>query len=348
MRKCSVTAMLVVATAAAGCGGEGATPPAHAKPRRAVHPAHAVASSTPPVRLRRHRHARPRPIALVAAESEDHVVSLELPSARVMRRLSVPAGPQYVASENGVTVTTSPPAGAVTVIDGDQHREVLHGFGAPHLVTIAPDRKYAYVTDDARGTLDVIRLSRTRVTSTTKVGLGAHHMASSPNERRLWIALGESAHTIVIVNTTDIDHPRVVGSFDPGFLAHDLTFSPNGRQVWITSASGNEVSVFDAVSHRLLFRVPVGPPPQHVAFGGGFALLTSGYGSTIAKVNPATGRVVAHAHTPYGSFELDAAHGYVVTASLLNGEVAVFTPGLKLLHVRKVAAATRDLTIAMR
>jgi hypothetical protein len=28
--------------------------------------------------------------------------------------------------------------------------------------------------------------------------------------------------------------------------------------------------------------------------------------------------------------------------------VAVFTPGLKLLHVRKVAAATRDLTITMQ
>jgi DNA-binding beta-propeller fold protein YncE len=306
-----------------------------------------VASSITPAQPRRRLHARPHPVALVAAESEDHLVALELPSGRVLRRVSLPSGPQYVAAENGATVATSPPAGAVTVIEGD-HREVLHGFGAPHLVAIAPDGKHAYVTDDDRGTLDVIRLFRTRVTSTTRVGLGAHHMASSPNERRLWIALGESARSIVIVDTTDIDHPRVVGSFDPGFAAHDLSFSPNGRQVWVTSAVGPEVSVFDAVTHRLLFRVPVGPPPQHVAFGGGFALLTSGYGSTIEKVNPATGRVVAHAHAPYGSFELDAAHGYVVTSSLLNGEVAVFTPGLKLLHVRKVAAATRDLTITMQ
>jgi DNA-binding beta-propeller fold protein YncE len=336
--------MLLAATATAGCGGGGTAAPSHAV--RRGH-AQTVASSITPSQPRRRLHARPHPVALVAAESEDHLVALDLPSGRVIRRLSLPAGPQYVAAENGATVATSPPAGAVTVIEGD-HREVLHGFGSPHLVAIAPDGQHAYVTDDERGTLDVIRLFRIRVMSTTKVGFGAHHMASSPDERRLWVALGESARSIVIVDTSDIDRPRVVSSFDPGFLAHDLSFSPDGRQVWITSAVGDDVSVFDAASHRLLFRVPVGPPPQHVAFGGGFALLTSGYGSAIEKVDPATGHVVARAHTPYGSFELDAAHGYVATASLLNGEVAIFTPGLKLLHVRKVAAATRDLTIALR
>jgi DNA-binding beta-propeller fold protein YncE len=258
--------------------------------------------------------------------------------------MPLPAGPQYVAAEPGVTVASSPPAGAVTVIEGD-HREVLHGFSAPHLVAISPDGKHAYVTDDDRGTLSVIRLDRVRITSTTKVGLGAHHMASSPNQHRLWIALGESASRIVIVDTTDIDHPTVVGSFDPGFAAHDLAFSPDGKQVWITSAVGPDVSVFDAVTHRLLFRVPVGPPPQHVMFYAGSAYLTSGYGRVIETVSPSNGNVVRRARTPYGSFELDAADGLVVTASLLNGEVAVFTPALKFLHMRKVAAATRDLAI---
>jgi hypothetical protein len=74
-------------------------------------------------------------------------------------------------------------------------------------------------------------------------------------------------------------------------------------------------------------------------------MLTSGYGSRIEKVDAATGRVVAHARAAYRSFELDARDGYVVTASLLDGGVAVFTPGLRLMRVRKAAAATRDVTI---
>lgn len=343
MHKTSLTVMPLLATVVVGCGGAAtrSKPSTHHRGRATPQ---TIASPTVPPSPRPRRQAQPHPVALVAAESENHLVVVQLPSGKVLRRVPLPDGPQYVAAEPDTTVTSSPAAGAVTVMEGD-HREVLHGFGAPHLVAISPDGKHAYVTDDARGTLDVIRLDGIRVTSTTMVGLGAHHMASSPNQHRLWIALGESATKIVVVDTTDIDHPSVIGSFDPGFLAHDLAFSPDGRQVWITASNGPDVSVFDAVTRRLLFRVPVGPGPQHVMFHRGFAYLTSGYGGKIEKVDPHTGRIVARARSPYGSFELDAADGYVVTASLLNGEVAIFTPSLRRLRVRKVAAATRDLAI---
>jgi hypothetical protein len=59
----------------------------------------------------------------------------------------------------------------------------------------------------------------------------------------------------------------------------------------------------------------------------------------------ATGTVERRAHTPYGSFELSAAAGYVVTASLLNGEMAVFTQGLRPLDARRLASATRDVSV---
>ena len=101
-----------------------------------------------------------------------------------------------------------------------------------------------------------------------------------------------------------------------------------------------------ASDHRPLFRVPVGPPPQHIAFDGRYVYLTSGYGSTIEKVAASTGTVIARARPPYGSFELDGADGYVATASLLNGRLAIYTPQLKLLRTRKLARATRDLEIS--
>ena len=212
-----------------------------------------------------------------------------------------------------------------------------------------------YVTDDDRGTVTAIRLSDNRVTSTVRVGPGAHHLSFSPDEQRVWIALGESARTIAMLTTciTTCDpspvinpgRPRVVGRFDPGFPAHDLAFTPDGRQVWISSAAGNDVAVFRAADHRLLFSVPVGRPPQHIAFRGSYAYLTSGYGSSIEKVAIATGRVLKRATSPYGSFEADANYGFVVTASLLRGTLAIYTPQLKLLHVLKLAPATRDVAI---
>ena len=62
-----------------------------------------------------------------------------------------------------------------------------------------------------------------------------------------------------------------------------------------------------AGSGRLLARVPAGPPPQHVAFGGRDVYVTSGYGSSVEMVDAASGRVVRSAPVPYGSFNLAVA-----------------------------------------
>jgi DNA-binding beta-propeller fold protein YncE len=332
----------VIAASLAGCGGAGRRP--HPPPARPVHASPPV-RTVPVNRARKPRGSRAQ--ALVTAETEHQIVTVDLATGVVTRRTTVPAGPQYVSGEPGVEVVTSPTAGAVSILEGDPLRvaKVFHGFGAPRITAISPDGQHAYVTDDPRGTLSVIRFSDMRVSRPVHVGEGAHHLSASPDRRRLWIALGESARTIVILDTSEIDHPRVIGHFDPGFPAHDLSFSPDGRNVWITSADGPDVTVFRASDHRLLFRVRVGAPPQHIAFGGGYAYLTSGYGSTIEKVAASTGTVITRAKAPYGSFELGAADGYVATASLLDGKLAIYTPQLKLLHVLTLAPATRDVAI---
>jgi DNA-binding beta-propeller fold protein YncE len=184
------------------------------------------------------------------------------------------------------------------------------------------------------------------VTSTIEVGAGAHHLSFDLMHQLAWVALGESARTIVILETADLAHPRVIGRFDPGFSAHDLSFSPDGQQVWITSAIGPDAAVFSGIDQRLLFHVPVGPPPQHVVFDGPYAYLTSGYGGTIEKVDAATGRVLARAVSPYGSFELDAGEGYVVTSSLLRGTLAIYNRALRLLRVIRVAPAAREVAVS--
>jgi hypothetical protein len=104
------------------------------------------------------------------------------------------------------------------------------------------------------------------------------------------------------------------------------------------------IPAFDALTMGVQFRV--GPPPQHVVFEGRFAYLTSGYGATIEKVDTASGHVLDRTSAPYGSFELDAADGYVTTSSLLRGTLAVYDSQLKLLRVRALAPAARDVAIS--
>jgi len=350
MRAASPLLPLVLVLAACGAGhrapGHGSHPPAGRSHRPT---ARALAAATPATPIR--RPSQP-PQALVTDETQNQLLVVDLPSDRLVRRIALPAGPEYVATtgRGGVVIVVSSKAGKVTVLDRHTLRPLrtFGGFESPHVPAVSPDGQHLFVTDDARGTLTVIRLRDLRVTSVTYVGLGAHHLSVSPDQRRLWVALSESARQFAVLDTSDADHPRLLGLFSPGYLAHDVAFSPGGRRVWVTSADSGSVGVFDARTRRLLFRVPVGAPPQHVVLAGRYAYLTSGYGSTLEKVDEATGRVIARTTTPYGSFELDVGDGYVVVSSLLRGTVADYTYGLRLLHVRALAPADRDIAIAPR
>jgi DNA-binding beta-propeller fold protein YncE len=343
---CKGVATFVVLALVAGCGTTGRT--ARVDARRQIARAGSV-----------HRRAlRPQPPAplqaLVTAQDEDRLLVVGLPSGRLIHTVPIPGGPSYVDATRGVVVVVSTGSGTVTLLDRRSLRtiRVFQGFVSPHIPAISPDGRYAYVTDDGSGELSVIGLYDHRLISRVFVGFGAHHLAFTPSEREVWVALTQTARTIALLSTVnaagmvDPGHPHVVGSLHPRFLAHDLLFTPGGRQVWITSADGSSVGVFDARTRRLLRQVPAGVGPQHIVFAGGFAYITSGYGSSIEQVDLYSGRVLRRVYAPDGSFDLDAARHYVVTASLLRGTLAIYNGELQLLHVRQLASSTEDVTLS--
>jgi DNA-binding beta-propeller fold protein YncE len=345
-------------TIAAGCAGGG-----HHDLSRARQSSPGKLFPSPRVAARRLASViKPPPLeALVTAQTEDRLLVMNLQSGRILRRIQIPGNPGYVATmgSGGPVAVVSSASGTVTMLGGRSLHviNVLRAFGAPHIPAMSPDGGYAYVTDDSRGQVAAIRLFDAKVVSRTFAGAGAHHLAFSPNLQQVWVALGESASTIGVLSTVvsrpaapasvrvSPGHPRLVGRFRPGYLAHDLLFAPNGRQVWITAANRADVGAFSARTHRLLFRVRAGPPPQHVAFDGRYAYLTSGYGSRIEQVSVTTGRVLKRVAAPYGSFELDAGGGYVVTSSLLRGTLAIYDRQLRLLRVRHVGPSAEDVAI---
>lgn len=353
MRVRTSIAALTVSALLAACGGShraGRTQTTTRTPTTArtqsttavAGPAAAAAPRVPPA---------PPPVqALVTAETENRLLVVDLPSGRVVRRIPVPADPEDLATDGsgGEVVVVSSAAGKVTLLNGDtlQPLKTLSGFDQPHIAAIAPDGQHAYVTDDARGTVTAIDLADLRVTSTIRVGAGAHHLCFDLGDLEAWVALGESARMLVLLSTRDFGQPRVIGHFPPPFPVHDLGCSPDSARVWLTSAGGPDVTLFDGFDYGVVFRVPVGPPPQHVVLQGRYAYLTSGYGGIIEQVDASTGRILHRATSPYGSFELAADGRYVVTSSLLRGTLAIYTPQLKLLRVVHLAPATREVALS--
>jgi DNA-binding beta-propeller fold protein YncE len=261
----------------------------------------------------------------------------------VIQRVHLPARPENI---DGLAVVSTR-AGAVSLLRVVHGRvrvaHVVRGFRAPHIALTDPSGRYVYVTDDAAATLTTLAARSGKVVARLRVGSGAHHMSISAGANELWIALGESARRIARVDISDPLHPSVLGRFDPGFAAHDLAFAPDAKHVWITADDGTDVAVLDVVTRKLLFRVAVGPPPQHVVFWGRYAYLTSGYGSRIVQVGAATGKLVRSARVARGSFNLSTVGSFVLATSLLNGTLTELTLDLKPVRVLHLAPSTRDV-----
>lgn len=292
------------------------------------------------------------PVALVAAETSNEVLAVSLPDGKVLRRLHIHDPQAIAAQQSGPAVVVSP-SGTVTLLAWHSLRtlKVFRSLRSPQIAAITPDGALAYVTDAASGDLAVIDLDARKIVDEVFVGADAHHLAISPDGRRTWVALGENAQTIVILDTSNALAPRVLSRFHPTVAAHDLAFAPDGRTVWVSSASAPYVSVLDARSARLVARVPAGAGPQHVTFtdyGERLAVVTSGYGSSVEIVNAATREVIKRAKAPYGSFNLSAFGSLFAVSSLLTGQVAEFDDAnLRRVTTTKVASAARDLAVSL-
>lgn len=295
--------------------------------------------------------SRGRPVALVTAETANEVLAVSLGKygGHILRRVHLVGALMIAAPAHGPAVVVST-TGTVTLLAWHSLRriKVFRSFRAPKVAAIAPSDRIAYVTDERTGDLSVIDLSQRRLVDRVFVGAGAHHLGISPDGRRIWVALGETARTVVRLDASNPRRPRVVGRLHPRNLAHDVSFEPDGRMAWISSAQSLDVGIYSAQTGRILEGADGGRAPQHVAFEGRHALITSGYGSSLTSLCWSSGcrrRVVP---VPYGSFNLATYGGFVVTTSLLTGQVSELRVGdLHRLWTAKVAPGARYVAISV-
>jgi DNA-binding beta-propeller fold protein YncE len=297
-------------------------------------------------------------VALVTADLESHVAVVDLVSARVFRRIETAPGPraiEYIATRgprlagSGVVVAHTE-HGVVTVIGAPSYsvRAELDGFSKPRYACSAPFSPHgaiAYVTDSAANELVAIDvLGSGRVVHRTRLPGPARHVSISPDGRTIWTALGSKAARIAVLDVSDPLRPRLERTFEPPFLAHDVVFAPLGKHVWVTSGAGNQIGLYRADTREVVRVVAADRAPQHVAFVGEFAFVSSGDDGTV-RIHRLNGDLARVAEVPTGSYNVTFGGERVVTPSLSRGTVALLDERGAVRAVRTVARAAHDACV---
>lgn len=284
----------------------------------------------------------------MTADLESRLVAVDLASGRVSRYVRTLPKPRSIETVGGIAVVAHSEIGVLTLVRGSTLAvtHVLRGFGEPRYTAGHPDGRHAYVTDAERGEVVAVNVLRGRVVGRERVGALARHITIDPTGRTLWVALGTKAKQIAIVDVTQRGRPRLLRLFRPPFLAHDVAWAPDGKRVWVSSGDREELAVYDARSGKVVARPSADWPPQHVTFRGRRAYVTSGWSGTLRE-HREDGRSLGSIVVPVGSYNVQQAHGWVVTPGLGRGSLCILDPGGQRLRREQIARSSHDACIVL-
>jgi len=288
-------------------------------------------------------------LALVTADEESRLVAVELASGRIHRYVKTLAKPRSIEMVGSMAVVAHSEIGAITIVRGGTLAiaHVLRGFGEPRYTAGHPDGRHAYVTDAARGEVVALDVIDGRVLGRARVGGRARHITIDPSGSTLWVALGAKAKRIAVVDLSQRSRPRPSGLIKPPFLAHDVGWTPDGARVWVSSGDRNQLAVYNARTRKILARPEADLSPQHVTFRGARAYVTSGDSGTL-RVHRIDGHVIRTTAVADDSYNVQQAHGWIVTPGLGRGSLCILDPQGKLLRREHVARSSHDACIVVR
>jgi DNA-binding beta-propeller fold protein YncE len=294
----------------------------------------------------------------VTADAEAHVAVVRFAGRarmRVVRRVRTVEDPRSIERSPGGTVAVVGHAGegAVSLLalgrGGDVAvRRVLRGFGAPRYTAFARGGSgLAYVSDSDAGEIAVLDLRAGRVVRRVGVGDGARHLGLSPDGRRLWVALGSSASSIAVVDTSDPRRPRRIGTARTSFLVHDAAFSPSGRRVWVTAGRERRLAILSAFTGATLRTLPADAAPQHLSFSPRSAFVTSGDAGALRVHSLADGATTHRTDIPIGSYNIQRTPTtLLLTPSLATGTLTLLAPDGTILTSDPITTHAHDTCLS--
>jgi hypothetical protein len=261
----------------------------------------------------------------VSVEGASQVVGIDLGSHEVVARVRVPFEPGAIASSNDLRqfLVAGEQAGKVALIDGITHRllKVFSGFGRPAGVAFGPGAdsfghsRYAYVTDEQRGQLDVIDLRRLAVVSRVPVGQSPHSIVVGD---LIWVTHGTGEPFVTALALNRPARPQIVDRIAAGGPA--LAVVPQADSITVDlSYTTGQIGAIDTGTHLLLWSKRLTAPAYGLAADyigrrllwttepalGTTLLLSAKNGRTLRTL---TGCPGAHGVEPIGAWLVVACH----------------------------------------
>lgn len=283
-----------------------------------------------------------RPVVLVTADTEAHVVAVDLLTGLVRKRIATRPGPRSIERVGASAVVAHTAVGEVSIVRGLAVQSVLDRFDEPRYTVSARDGRHAFVTDSGNAELVTVDVLRGAVVARLKLRLWPRHLSLSRDRRTLWLGLGSVSPELAVVDVSDPRRPWLRGRVRPPFGAHDVGFSPSGR-VWVTAGAARSIAVIDGAEVRML---AADAAPQHITFLGGRAFVTSGDDGTLRVYDEPSALLLRTTRVPVGSYNVQYAAGRVLTPSLAHGTLCVLDDRGRLRERRTVAPSSHDACLA--
>jgi len=209
----------------------------------------------------------------VSMPDSNRVAVVESASWKVVSEIETPPRPRRVGLQPDGRYLWVAHDGGVAVIDAGSLKQAARistgggGKGA-HDLAFSHDSRFAFVTNEADGTVSVIDVAKLARVRDVKVGSRPVSMAWSSLAGALYVSSADGALSAV---DPENDKPRASLTAEPGLGR--IRFAPGGRLAFVVNTQHDTVHILDAASNRIVQTADVEDQPDQVTFSDELAYI---------------------------------------------------------------------------
>lgn len=177
----------------------------------------------------------------------------------------------------GILVATASLSAAVRVLQTNSAGDNIHvidpatnqvvgtieDIEVPHGVTIAPDGRRIYVTDESMSTLDVVDAKTLKVFKRIPLSGRPNNLAVTNDGSHVYVAIAQAPGAVDLIDTTSLTN---VKSIAVKGAIHNVYVTPDGKYAVAGSIPTSTISVIDTASNTVAWALTMSAGIRPMAF----------------------------------------------------------------------------------